>query len=116
MIGAGISSLSRARTRQPWNAGSLRRAWESNIRRHAGAQFTFAVIEANFDAEDLLHSLPDRLHVARGEFRIPRDLFDGSGKIPARIGIDAHLDGLGELQMAQPGFGDIHADPGVLRQ
>src|SRR6266404_1120765 len=78
---------------------SLRHIRKRHIRRHAGAEFAFAIVQPHLDAKDLLDAFADGLHIARRELSLAGDLLDHTRKILARIGVHADLDGLIELDV-----------------
>src|SRR3954469_18730706 len=93
---------------------SLRCIRKCHIRRHARSEFSFAIVQPNFDAEDLLHALTDSLDVARRELSFPGDLFHRSRKVPIRIRIHSDFYSLAQLDMAEPWFGHVNAHPQML--
>lgn len=86
---------------------------EVDVGGHAGAEVGGVGGEPDFDAEDLFDAVLGGLDVAGGEFGGAGDLFDFAGVFLVGKGVDFDADFLGELEVAEPGGGDVNADPKV---
>src|SRR5262245_56177182 len=75
---------------------------------HSRFQFAFTVINANFDAEDLMVAFVAALNVARREFALGVDLFDHAveGAVFERVHFDPGF--LADLDQTKLGFGDVN--------
>ncbi len=67
------------------------------------------VVDANFHAENLMHSFFPRLYVARQKFRLLVDLFDRAAENLLAHGINGDLGVLADVYAVNFGFGDIDA-------
>src|SRR5262249_9470423 len=85
-----------------------------HIRCHPGAEFAFAIVQSNFDAENLFDAFTNGLDIARCELSVPRDLLNSPMKIFAGVGIDSYCDRLTQLNVAKPRFRNEHAHPKML--
>jgi hypothetical protein len=79
--------------------------WQHAVRR---------VIDANFHAENLVHSFFARLYVARQEFRLLVDLFDRATENLLARGINGDLGFLADVYAVNFSFGDIDANVNLI--
>src|SRR5262252_1624040 len=84
------------------------------IRRHSRLQQSFAVIDADFDAEDQMVAFVAALHVARGEFALSVDLLDHAVERAVGEGVDFDFGLLADLDQAELRFGDVDADVDLI--
>src|SRR5580765_365892 len=82
------------------------------VRGHARQNAPGRIVDADFDAEDLMNAFLARLHVPREKFRLLIDLLDDTLKDRLRERIDPHFRFLAQLHAANFRFGyvDAHVD------
>src|SRR4051794_15099497 len=97
-------------------AGSFGHVRKIDVCRHAGAQLIFGVIEPHFYAKNLPDSIFEGLHISRREFGLPINLFNRAVEILVAKRVDSDPDLIIQLDVTQPCFGNINADPKMLRQ
>src|SRR5688572_28908960 len=103
---AKISQTSRRRLLR-FGSGDV----EEDVGGHAGAQVRRVGGEADLDAEDLFDAVFLGLNVARREFSAASNLFDLAFKIFAGKGIDLDSHLIAKVKLAEPGGGNINAQP-----
>src|SRR5215471_3028892 len=87
---------------------------EFHVRGHACEHTAGGIIDADFDAENLVHAFLAGLHVAGKEFRLLVDLLDFAVENGARKGVDTNLRFLPEPDPSKFGFRDIDADVDLI--
>src|SRR5215475_1052628 len=85
-----------------------------HVRRHSRLQQSFAVIDADFDAEDQMIAFVAALHVARGEFALSVDLLDHSVERAVGEGVDFDFGLLADSDQAELRLGDVDADVDLI--
>src|SRR5262249_9754539 len=84
------------------------------IRGHSWLQRSFAVVNADFDAEDQMVAFVATLHVARCKFALSVDLLYHSVERAVGEGVDFDFGLSADLDHAEPRLRDIDADVDLI--
>src|SRR5262245_4415186 len=87
---------------------------QSYIRRHPRLQQSFAVIDADFDAEYQMVAFVAALHVTRGEFALSVDLLDHTVERVVLESVDLDFGLLSDLDHAELRFRDVDANVDLI--
>src|SRR5436190_13378834 len=88
---------------------------EPDVGGHAGFEDALGIGHADFEAEDLVPPLVERLHVARRELGGRGDVGDFAAKPLAGVGVAGDRDLLPQLDLAQIDLRDVGLHPQVGR-